>query len=259
MMQVALQQRFGGHGFVAHAAQCQRDERDDDERVEDDGRKDGRLRRLEVHDVERTEDGEGRGEHRGDDGEVLGDVVGDGEGGERAACHEKLLADLDDLDELGRVGVEVDHVAGLFGGLCAGVHGDAYVGLGERGGVVRAVAGHRDKLALGLLALDEVHLVLGLGLGEEVVDAGLAGDGGGSEGVVAGDHDGLDAHGTELVEALFHAALDDVFEVDDAEGLAVFGDDERGASVAGDALDSGADLVGELAAVFVEEAGDGVG
>ena len=187
---------------------------------------------MQVHDVERVEHREDARKHGRDDGEVLGDIVRDGERCECAACHEQLLADGDDLDELGGVGVEVDHVAGLFGGLRAAVHGDAYVGLGQCGCVVGAVAGHGDELAFGLLALDEVHLVLGLGLGEEVVDAGLAGDGGGGERVVAGDHDGLDAHGAELSEALLHAALDDVLEVDDAEGAAVFGDDERGAAAA---------------------------
>ena len=48
--------------------------------------------------------------------------------------------------------VEVDHVAGLLGGRRAGVHRHADVGLGERGGVVGAVAGHRDELAALLLA-----------------------------------------------------------------------------------------------------------
>jgi hypothetical protein len=142
----------------------------------------------------------------------------------------KLLADLDDLDQLGGVGVEIDHVAGFLGGLRAGVHGHAYVGLGQRGGVVGAVAGHGDELALGLLALDQVHLVLGLGLGEEVVDAGLAGDDGGGERIVAGDHDGADAHGAEAGEALLEAALDDVLEIDDAEGGGVLRDDQRRAA-----------------------------
>ena len=65
------------------------------------------------HDVQRLQlriEGE---EHGRDDGEILGHVVGDGERRERAARHQQLLADLDDLDELGRIGVEVDHVAGL--------------------------------------------------------------------------------------------------------------------------------------------------
>ena len=55
----------------------------------------------------------GGGEDRGQDREVLGDVVGDRERRQRAARDQQLLADLDDLDQLRRIGVEVDHVAGL--------------------------------------------------------------------------------------------------------------------------------------------------
>ena len=95
-----------------------------------------------------------------------------------AAGDEQLLADLDDLDELRRVGVEVDHVPGLLGRLRAGVHGHADVGLRERRRVVGAVAGHRDEVARPACSrLMQRHLVLGRGLGQEVVDAGLVGDG----------------------------------------------------------------------------------
>ena len=113
------------------------------------------------------------GEHRRDDGEVLRDVVGDRERRERAARDQQLLADLDDVDELRRVGVEVDHVPGFLGRLRAGVHRDADVGLRERGRVVGAVAGHRDEAAAPLLLLDERHLLFGRRFGEEVVDAGF--------------------------------------------------------------------------------------
>ena len=88
------------------------------------------LRRREAHDVEHAElriEGE---EHRRDDGEVLRDVVGDRERGERPAGDQQLLADLDHLDQLGRVAVQVHHIAGLFGRLRARVHRDGDVGLG---------------------------------------------------------------------------------------------------------------------------------
>src|ERR1700757_838109 len=52
---------------------------------------------------------------------------------------------------LGGVGVEVDHVAGFLGGLGAGIHSNADIGLGERGRVVGAIAGHGDELTLALL------------------------------------------------------------------------------------------------------------
>ena len=104
-----------------------------------------------------------------------------------------------------------------------------------------------------LLALDQRHLVLGRGLGEEVVDAGLVGDRLGGQRVVAGDHDRADAHRAQLVEALPHALLDDVLEVDDAEHrarcrLADLADDQRRAAGGGDAVDDAAELVGDRAA-----------
>ena len=94
------------------------------------------------------------GEHGRHDGEILGHVVGDGESGQRAAGHQQLLADFDDLDQLGGIAVEIDHIAGLFGGLGAGVHGHADVGLGQGGSVVGAVAHHGHQLAGGLLLTD---------------------------------------------------------------------------------------------------------
>ena len=57
-------------------------------------------------------------------------------------------------------------VAGLDGDVGAGAHGEAEVGLGERGGVVDAVADHGDDLALGLQAADDLDLVGGQDLGD---------------------------------------------------------------------------------------------
>ena len=54
-------------------------------------------------------------------------------------------------------------------------HGDADVGGGEGGGVVDAVAGHRDDSALAAEALDDVALVVGQHLGLDPVDAEAAG------------------------------------------------------------------------------------
>ena len=68
---------------------------------------------------------------------------------------------------------------------------------------------------------DEGELSLGGRFGEEVIDAGLLGDLARGETVIARHHDGPDAHRAELVEADFHALLDGVLEVDDAEYLAV--------------------------------------
>ncbi len=172
----------------------------------------------------------GRQEHRRQDGEIFGDVVGDREGRQRAARHQELLADLDDLDQLGWIGVEIDHVAGLARGLRAGLHGDADVGLRERRRVVGAVAAHGDQPAAGLLLADVGELRLRRGFGEEIVDARLGGDRRGGDRIVAGHHHGADAHGAQRREALLDAGFDDVLEMYDAEQLAVFGDRQRRAA-----------------------------
>ena len=176
-------------------------------------------------------------EDRRQDREVLGDVVGDRERRQRAARDQQLLADLDDLDQLRRVGVEVDHVARLARRLRARVHRHAHVGLRERRRVVGAVAGHRHQAPVLLLLADQRELRLGRGFGEEVVDARLLGDLGRRQAVVAGDHHRLDAHRAQLVEADLHALLDRVLEVDHAEHLAVARDGQRRAALAADAVE----------------------
>ena len=73
-------------------------------------------------------------------------------------------------------------------------------------------------------------LFLGRGFGQEVVHAGLGGNGRGGELVVAGDHHSLDAHAAQFGKAFLDAGLDDVLQLDHAEHVATFGYDERGGS-----------------------------
>ena len=148
---------------------------------------------------------------------------------------------------------------GFFRRLRAGVHRHAHVRLGERRGVVGAVAGHGDELPVGLLALDERHLVLGRRLGQKVVDAGLGRDRGRRERIVAGDHHRLDAHRPQVREALADAAFDDVLEMNDAERAPALRDDERRAAGAGDALNDGGELLRHAAALRDNPRLDGFG
>src|SRR5437588_10705686 len=59
--QVAAEQSRGADGPVLDSLQRQRDQGDDDQRVEDRGREDGALTAVQLHDVERAERGEGGG------------------------------------------------------------------------------------------------------------------------------------------------------------------------------------------------------
>ena len=110
------------------------------------------------------------------------------------------------------------------------------VGLRQRGSVVGAVSGHGDEFALGLLGADQCEFVFRLRLREEIVESRFAGDGRGGERIVAGDHYRADPHGSQLIEALAHTALDDVLQVDGAENLAVFGHQKRRATGIGNFL-----------------------
>ena len=115
---------------------------------------------VQVHDVERRDGRERRHQHRGNDGEIFRHIVGDAERRERTARDQQLFPDLDDVDELGRIAVEIDHVAGFARGLRAGVHRHADIGLSQRGRVVRAVAGHGDEMAVGLFLANAFQLLL---------------------------------------------------------------------------------------------------
>ena len=53
----------------------------------------------------------------------------------------------------------------------------------------------------GLMLADQLELRLGRRLGEKVIDAGLGGDRRRGEPIVAGDHDGLDAHAPQLARS----------------------------------------------------------
>ena len=187
-----------------------------------------------MHDIKHTQGRIGDGEGSRDDGEVLRDIVGNAEGGQCAARHQQLLADLHDLDQLGGVAVQVDHVGGLPGGLGAGVHSHGHIRLGQGRGVVGAVAGHGDQPAAGLGIPDQLELGLGSGLGQEVIHTGFGGNGRGRQRVIAGNHDRLDAHLAQLGETFLDAALDDIFQVDHAQGFIVAHHHQGRATGAGD-------------------------
>ena len=68
-------------------------------------------------------------------------------------------------------------VGGLDRDVGAGAHGQAQVGLGQRGGVVDPVADHRHHAALGLQPPDRADLVVRQHLGDHLADAHRLGHG----------------------------------------------------------------------------------
>ena len=149
---------------------------------------------MQLHDVQRRYGGEGGHQHRGNNREIFRHIVGDAERRQRTARDEHLLPDFNDVEQLGWIAVEIDHVPGFARGLRAGVHRHADVRLCQGGRVVRSVAGHRDKTAFGLFVANAAKFVLRRRLRHEIVHAGLGGDGSRRQWIVAGDHHRANAH-----------------------------------------------------------------
>jgi hypothetical protein len=84
---IAAQEHRCAECPVLHALQCQRNEKHNDDRIEDHGGKDRGEGACEAHDVERIELRISRGKCRRDNREILGHIVGDAEGGQRATRH----------------------------------------------------------------------------------------------------------------------------------------------------------------------------
>ncbi|MNQ95039.1 hypothetical protein D3C85_1105800 [compost metagenome] len=182
-------------------------------------------------------------------GEILGHVVGDGEGGQGAPGDQQLLAHQHHVQQLGGVGVQIHQVARLLGGLGAFVHGQTHVRLGQGRCVVGTVTAHGDHAAIGLLLADIGQLLLRGCLGDEVIHPGLGGDGGGGQRVVPGDHHGADPHVTQDLEAGLDAWLDDVLEVHHPQQLLVGADQQRGTALTGDVVDRLQDKLGHSLAI----------
>ena len=118
------------------------------------------LRRGDREEAER-EDGDG---DEDDDADRLGNPV------DRVVGHppEDLAAEADRLDDHREAGREQDDVGGGTGGVGRAGNRDPGVGAPQGGGVVDAVAGHRDDVPGLLERLDDPVLVLGHDLREAV-------------------------------------------------------------------------------------------
>src|SRR5690606_33533327 len=104
----------------------------------------------------------------GEDDHDFGRVAGEQEENEFADVAVNYAALLHRRDDAGVVVVGQHHVGGFFGDVGAGdAHGYADVGLLERRGVVDAVAGHGDNVAVGAQGADDAHLVFRGNPGED--------------------------------------------------------------------------------------------
>ena len=195
-----------------------------------------------MHDVQRAQLRIGHQKQSRNNGKIFSHIIGNRKGGERAACHQQLLANADNFNELGGVGLKINHIAGLARGLCAGLHGHAHIGLRQSGRVIGAIAAHGDQTSALLLAPDIGELVLRCGLADKIIDTCLGGNGGSGQGIVAGDHHRFDAHGPQFGKACADIGLHNVLEVNDAQQLTIFTRRQRRAARTRDPLNRMAEI-----------------
>ena len=126
-------------------------------------------------------------------------------------------------------------VRGVDGDVRAGADGYAYVGAGQCGRVVDAVADHGDLALLHELA-DDALLAVGQDAGYDLVHARLGADGLRGALVVAGEHDYADAHVAQLLHSARAVLLDDVGHGDYTGEGSALGKVQRGLALLGKGL-----------------------
>ncbi len=67
--------------------------------------------------------------------------------------------------------VEIDQISGFLGRLRAGIHGHGDIGLSQRRGVIRAIAGHRHQPPACLSLADQFELHFGRGLRQKIINS----------------------------------------------------------------------------------------
>ena len=159
-----------------------------------------------------------------------------------------LSGAINDVEQLGRVAVEIDHVARFARGLRSGIHRDAHIGLRERRSVIRPITGHGDEMAVRLFLTDPLQFLFRGRLGHEIVYTRLSSDGRSREWIIAGDHHRFDSHPAQLREAILNSAFDDVFQFDCSERHHIRGNDQGCAAPMGNLVDCLSDWLRENSA-----------
>ena len=154
-----------------------------------------------------------------------------------------------------RIAGDQREVGGLDGHVGAGADGQPEVGLRERGGVVDAVADHRDDPPLGLQATHDVDLVRREHLGDDLVDADRGGHRVRGGGVVAGEQQRTEPERPQGRDRFRGGRLDRVGDGEQPARLAVPGHEHRGPSRGLGGLPGGVQPGRDLDAPVGEEGG----
>ncbi len=152
-----------------------------------------------------------------------GDVVGTGAEEVQPDGVQGPLREAGGVDDATQVAGHQDDVARLDRNVGPGADRNAHVCLGQRRGVVDAIADEGDLLALAVQALDLRRLLVGQDIGQHPVDTGLARGGVGGRPTVTGQYGDLEAEPAQRLHSLAAAVLEWVGYGDDRGELTVYG------------------------------------
>jgi len=143
-------------------------------------------------------------EDRRNDREILRHVVGDRERGQRAACHQQLLADFDTSISWSDWNPGPPYLPASRAAFVPVFMATPTSACASAGASLVPFAAMAPA-SLGLLVANELQLVLRSRLRKEVIDAGFGGNRGCRHRIVAGDHHGADAHAAQFGKTLADA------------------------------------------------------
>jgi hypothetical protein len=134
---------------------------------------------------------------------------------------DRRLGELAGAHDAAQISLHEDHFPARHRHVGAGPHGDADVGLGQRGRVVDAVARHRHATAFGLQPGDQGELVGGRDLAADFIQPQLRPDRFRRREPVARGHDDADALVAQRADCLGRGVLDGIGDRDQARKPAI--------------------------------------
>ena len=179
------------------------------------------LGTRQMHDIEQLQLRILSDENRRNNGKIFGNIIGDAESRQRAAGNQYLFADFHDIEKFGGIGIEIDNIRRFPRRLRARVHRHGDIGLRQRGCVVGAVADHGHKVSHALIAANQFQFCRRFCFRHKIVNTGFRGNGCGRQRIIAGNHDGLDAHLTQFGDAAAYSFLENILETDCSEDFFV--------------------------------------
>ena len=169
---------------------------------------------MQLHDIQRRQFGDSHHKQGGDNGKIFSHIVGDRESSQCSTGHQQLLTDFHNLDQFGRIIIQIYHIAGFLCSLRTTVHCYSDIRLSQSGSIIRTVPHHCHQFAGLLFLLDIFHFIFRLRFGNKIIDTCLFCNIFGSQRVITGHHHCLHSHFAQAFETFLNTRFDDILQFD---------------------------------------------